>query len=117
MTPYTVAAVTIPWTAAKVMTCSRAERALIHQGRHGYGHYIVRRYGSPMGVTINLRAGVASGGDAEGDVLGEMIENIQGSMHDDTLTGGKGDNSIWGLGGNDVLNGDRGMDDVRWSRR
>ena len=66
--------------------------------------------GSPMGVTINLRAGVASGGDAEGDTLGEDIENIMGSMYDDSLTGTRGDNSIWGLGGNDSLAGDRGAD-------
>ena len=27
------------------------------------------------------------GGDAEGDELGEDIENVRGSMYDDTLTG------------------------------
>ena len=65
---------------------------------------------SPAGVTINLRAGVASGGNAEGDTLGEDIENVQGSMYDDDLTGDKEENSLWGLGGNDDLNGDRGDD-------
>ena len=76
----------------------------------GDGTDTISYMGSPMGVTINLRAGVASGGDAEGDELGEMIENVMGSMHDDSLTGTRGDNSIWGLGGNDSLSGDRGTD-------
>ena len=66
---------------------------------------------SPMGVTIHLRAGTASGGDAEGDKLpDEDIENVEGSMHDDSLTGDKKMNSIWGLGGNDTLDGGRGED-------
>ena len=63
-----------------------------------------------MGVTINLRAGTASGGDADGDDLGEMIENVMGSDQDDMLTGDRGVNSLWGLGGNDMLYGDRGND-------
>ena len=63
---------------------------------------------SPMGVTINLRAGTASGGDAEGDKLpDDDIENVEGSMYDDTLTGSRVANKIWGLGGNDNLFGDR----------
>ena len=65
---------------------------------------------SPMGVNINLRSGTASGGDAEGDELGDDIENVQGSMHDDMISGGRGDNSLWGLGGNDDLFGDKGED-------
>ena len=35
---------------------------------------------SPMGVNINLRAGTASGGDADGDELAADIENVRGSM-------------------------------------
>ncbi len=68
---------------------------------------------SPMGVTINLNAGTASGGDATGDTLGEMIENVMGSMHDDTITGTDNisvGNKLWGLGGNDVLSGREGND-------
>ena len=70
---------------------------------------------SPMGVTINLNDGTARGGDAEGDEFSDDndIENVRGSMHDDTLTGtddaSKG-NSLWGLGGNDVLSGRDGPD-------
>ena len=62
---------------------------------------------SPMGVTINLTTGTARGGDADGDTIGDDIENVRGSMHDDTLTGDSGMNSLWGLGGNDELDGGR----------
>ena len=73
---------------------------------------------SPMGVSINLRAGTAMGGDADGDKLGSNnngtdIEHVIGSMHGDTIAGsrgGGGNNSIWGLGGDDDLSGDRGKD-------
>ena len=68
---------------------------------------------SPMGVTINLNAGTASGGHAEGDVLGEMIENVIGSDHDDTITGTDNvnvGNKLWGGGGNDTLSGREGED-------
>ena len=66
-----------------------------------------------MGVTINLNDGTAIGGDADGDVLGEDIENVRGSMHDDTLTGtddASQGNRLWGLAGNDTLSGRDGPD-------
>ena len=62
---------------------------------------------SAEGVDINLRAGSASGGDADGDMLGTDVENVIGSMHDDVLSGSRGVNSLWGLGGNDELFGDK----------
>ena len=70
---------------------------------------------SPAGVSINLRAGTAAGGDAAGDELGEDIENVIGSMYDDELMGSRGvgskaDNKLWGEGGDDMLSGDRGED-------
>ena len=65
---------------------------------------------SSMGVTINLRAGSASGGDADGDELAADIENVRGSMHDDMLSGSRGGNMLWGLGGNDDLFGDKSDD-------
>ena len=68
---------------------------------------------SPMGVTINLNAGTASGGDADGDTLGTDIENVIGSMHDDMITGTDNvnvGNSLWGLGGADSLYGREGPD-------
>ena len=68
---------------------------------------------SPMGVTINLGDGTARGGEADGDELGDDIENVIGSMHDDALTGTNDSvigNSLWGLGGNDMLRGRDGPD-------
>ena len=69
--------------------------------------------GSPMGVTINLNDGTARGGHADGDTLGEDIENVMGTEHDDTITGTDNvnvGNSLWGLGGNDTLSGREGPD-------
>ena len=67
---------------------------------------------SPMGVTINLGDGTARGGDADGDDIGTDIENVIGSDHNDALTGTNTQvaNSLWGLGGNDVLRGRDGVD-------
>jgi Ca2+-binding RTX toxin-like protein len=60
--------------------------------------------GSASQVLINLGNGLAMGGDAEGDVYDE-VENVVGSAHADglfgnglvnTLTGGAGDDYLWG---------------------
>ena len=48
---------------------------------------------SGAGVTVNLGAGTASGGDAAGDTL-SGIENVIGSAQADTLTGDGGDNVL-----------------------
>ena len=61
------------------------------------------------GVTINLAAAAASGGEATGDTL-IGIENVTGSDLADVLFGGRGDNVLRGLGGDDVLNGADGAD-------
>ena len=50
------------------------------------------------------------GGDAEGDTIGTDIEDVQGSMHDDRLSGDNKANTLMGLGGNDDLSGDNGKD-------
>ena len=75
---------------------------------------------SMAGVTINLADGTATGGDADGDTLvdmgGDAIENVIGSGHDDALTGSKVANSLWGMGGNDELDGLRG-DDMLYRRQ
>ena len=77
-----------------------------------------------MGVTINLGDGTARGGDADGDTIVDMgtdkIEHVQGSMHDDILTGSSGSarhNKLWGLGGDDELDGGRRADDAVRRRR
>jgi Ca2+-binding RTX toxin-like protein len=62
-----------------------------------------------VGVTVDLAAGTASGGNAQGDVL-VGIENLAGTAYADTLTGDAGANSLWGRDGNDVLHGGGGDD-------
>jgi Ca2+-binding RTX toxin-like protein len=70
--------------------------------------------GSGAGVTVNLGAGTASGGDAQGDTL-SGIENIIGSAQADTLTGDGGDNVLEGGGGDDTLNGALGNDTASYA--
>ena len=65
---------------------------------------------SPEGVTINLLTGSARGGDATGDTFETDIEDVQGSMHDDRLSGDNRANTLMGLEGNDELSGDNGDD-------
>ncbi len=64
---------------------------------------------SAAGVTVNLTAGTASGGDAAGDVL-SAIENLTGSAYADTLIGDSLANRLAGGEGKDVLTGNAGAD-------
>ena len=65
--------------------------------------------GSAAGVTIDLQAQSAVGGDANGDTLVD-IENVTGSGFSDDLSGDDGDNVLKGLAGNDTLEGGDGAD-------
>ena len=84
----------------------------------GDGQDTIDYSGSAQGVTINLRDGAAMGGDARGDTLGDDIENVRGSDHDDVITGTDViaaaapmfDNTLWGRGGMDRLYGGEGRD-------
>jgi Ca2+-binding RTX toxin-like protein len=70
---------------------------------------------STAGVTIDLAAGTASGGEAAGDTL-SSIEHLAGSDYADALTGDAGDNILKGFGGADTLIGGLGADImVGWS--
>ena len=65
---------------------------------------------STAAVRVSLVAGaVNTGGEAQGDVLG-AIENLEGSVFNDTLTGDAGNNKFWGEGGADTINGGAGID-------
>ena len=64
---------------------------------------------SAAGVEVDLAAGTASGGDAEGDTL-QSIENLIGSSGNDELTGDEGVNVLSGGGGGDTLIGGLGED-------
>ena len=76
---------------------------------NGVGGDTISYSTSMKGVSINLRSGSARGGDAEGDTF-TNVENVEGSRNDDSLSGGKTANSLWGLAGDDTLKGDRGDD-------
>ncbi|MGO4126409.1 hypothetical protein AB4Z01_18555 [Inquilinus sp. YAF38] len=62
-----------------------------------------------VGIAIDLAAGTASGGSAQGDVL-VSIENVAGSQGDDTLFGNAGANLLDGNAGDDLLRGGAGAD-------
>ncbi len=64
---------------------------------------------SKEGVNVDLAAGTASGGDAEGDTL-LNIEQVLGSKFDDTITGDDGSNRLIGRDGDDLLDGGAGND-------
>ena len=93
---------------------------------------------SDAGVTIDLAAGTAEGGHAEGDTL-TGIESVRASDHDDvlvarnddpattedaegstlygqrgddSLSGGDGDDYLWGGKGDDTLMGGANVDDL-----
>ena len=60
-------------------------------------------------MTVDLGNAANNTGDATGDGF-ELIENLAGSAHADTLRGNADNNSLWGLGGNDDLDGGAGND-------
>ena len=71
--------------------------------------------GSTAGVTIDLSAGAASGGYADGDTF-TGIENLIGSDHADSLTGDAGANRLEGGAGADTLSGGLGDDSYVFGR-
>ena len=66
-------------------------------------------YWSDPGVSVDLGTGEAVGGEADGDAF-YGIEMLEGSAHDDTLTGNHAANELLGLAGNDTLSGAAGDD-------
>ncbi len=64
---------------------------------------------SSVGVTVNLTNATATGGDAVGDKL-TLIENLTGSMWQDSLTGNDLNNQLDGGLSNDTLSGGAGND-------
>ncbi len=77
----------------------------------GAGSDTVSYFGSSAAVSINLATRTYSGGDAATDVL-YNIENIVGSVNNDTITGDANDNAIEGGLGNDTLDGGAGTNDT-----
>lgn len=79
-------------------------------GGDGWGVDTVDYSGATAAVTVNLKVGTASGGDGN-DIL-KGIENIDGSLYNDTLIGGNNGGYIFASGGNDVLMGGDGADSL-----
>ena len=75
----------------------------------GAGFDTVSYSGSTAGVSVNLLARTASGGDAGGDHLSN-IEGLQGTNLRDTLVGDDNANVLDGLTGRDTLTGNGGDD-------
>lgn len=72
-------------------------------------------FGFISGVTVNLELqGSAQDTGAAGLDTLVGIENLSGTLHDDTLIGDDGNNWLWGGGGEDTLVGGAG-DDILWS--
>jgi Ca2+-binding RTX toxin-like protein len=79
---------------------------------------------STAGVNVNLETQRGTGGDAEGDIL-KNLENVKGSIYEDSLTGNSannyldssgGDDTIYGSLGSDTIDGGAGIDNLRYSR-
>ncbi|MEM9583919.1 MAG: M10 family metallopeptidase C-terminal domain-containing protein [Pseudomonadota bacterium] len=82
------------------------------QIRGGSGTDWVSYYTSNAAVKIDLSAGTASGGHAEGDIL-SSIERLTGSNgYGDDLRGNSSDNYLRGYGGNDYFMGYEGADEI-----
>uniref|UniRef100_UPI00313DC09B beta strand repeat-containing protein n=1 Tax=Inquilinus sp. OTU3971 TaxID=3043855 RepID=UPI00313DC09B len=75
----------------------------------GGGSDTASYYVATVGVVVDLAAGTGSGGDAQGDVL-VSIENVNGSLANDTIIGNAGANVLNGWAGRDVLTGGGGAD-------
>ena len=78
----------------------------------GDGDDVLSYFDSASGVTVNLATGSASGGDATGDTFINM-EGVEGSAHNDRLTGNSASNFLFGGAGADVLDGGAGADTMQ----
>jgi hypothetical protein len=79
----------------------------------GGGDDAVSYEASSAGVVVNLLAGHASGGDAQGDTL-INIRNVYGSDYDDVLVGDAQDNILWGGKGHNTLDGGAGYNTAQY---
>jgi Ca2+-binding RTX toxin-like protein len=80
----------------------------------GNGHDVASYETSVRGVDVNLGAGTAHGGTAEGDSF-TSVEGLIGSAFGDHLTGDANDNSFDGGAGADHIDGGAGIDSVDYS--
>ena len=78
-------------------------------GRGGFD--TVTYDGQPGALTVNLAAGTADDGEGGTDTL-ISIENVNGGIFDDALTGNSADNELRGNGGDDNLLGVAGSNEL-----
>ncbi|GHG87049.1 calcium-binding protein [Pseudodonghicola xiamenensis] len=81
----------------------------------GTGWDQVNYANDPAGVSINLAKGTGTDGWGDTDKL-ISIEALRGSLFDDNLIGAKGGQTFRGLAGDDLINGGKGVDAVRYDR-
>ncbi|MAH85195.1 MAG: hypothetical protein CBB68_13185 [Rhodospirillaceae bacterium TMED8] len=73
-------------------------------------------YGSdPAGVTVDLANGTATDGYGDTDTLID-VERVSGSQYADQITGDAADNVFRGKGGDDIIDGGDGVDQLRMDR-
>ncbi|MDQ2091955.1 Hint domain-containing protein, partial [Marimonas arenosa] len=77
----------------------------------GAGTDVADYSASASAVTVDLNAGTASGGDAEGDVL-SGIEGVKATDFNDSLTGDASANEFDAGGGSDTVAGGLGNDTI-----
>ena len=70
-------------------------------------------YEDAAAVVVSIGDGANDGTAAEGDDVRGDVERVQGSDHDDQLTGDAGPNALYGRGGVDQLDGGGGNDGLR----
>ena len=87
----------------------------------GEGEDTVSYYHAKQGVSLNLSSGQASVKPDESENSAETtpspdtlsgIENVEGGIYADDLTGDENANKLWGVGGDDVLDGGGGGDEL-----
>jgi subtilisin family serine protease len=78
----------------------------------GPGFDYVDFRGSSAGVTVDLAAGTAS--SAGFTITLRNVEGVIGSPFADTIAGDRGQNEIFGMGGNDAIDGRGGFDYARY---
>ena len=66
-------------------------------------------------MTVDLANGTATDGYGDTDTLID-VERVSGSQHADQITGDTGDNVFRGKGGNDIIDGGDGVDQLRMDR-
>lgn len=65
------------------------------------------------GVSVDLDGEADDGAPGEHDLIDSDVENVTGSLGDDTITGSAERNAIDGLAGDDTLDGGDGIDELR----